>query len=233
MMLRLPAFVLALAALAAAPAAAADRSFSVSGFDRVRVDGPFRVRVATGVSPFAKASGKRAALDGVSIEVQGQTLIVRRNPGSWSSYPGESPGPVEISVGTHDLDTAWVNGAGALEIDKARGQSFDLSIQGPGTASIGQLDVDRLRVGMSGAGSAKLGGRAAEVTAIVRGTSFLDAAALTAKDVKVGAEGNAAVRLAATGTAKIDSLGTATVEITGGAACTVKATGSAVVSGCR
>lgn len=231
-MLRLPALLFAAAALAA-PAAAADRNFSVTGFDRVRVDGPFHVRVTTGVSPFARASGKPAALDGVSIEVQGQTLVVRRNPSSWSSYPGESPGPVEIAVGTHELDTAWVNGAGGLDIDKAKGQSFDLSIQGSGTATIARLDVDRLRVGLSGSGSARLGGRAAEVTAIVRGTSTLDAASLTAKDAKVGAEGNALVKLDATGTAKIDSLGTATVEITGGPACTVKATGSALVTGCR
>lgn len=232
MSLRLLAFASAALALAA-PAAAAQRSFTVTGFDRIRVDGPFRVTLSTGVAPFAKATGTPAALNGVSVEVQGQTLIVRKNPGSWGGYPGESPGPVEIAVGTHELSTAWLNGAGSLAIDKVRGQSFDLSVQGPGSIAVGKLTVDRLKAGLSGSGSAVLGGTAAMVTAIVRGTSSLDASALVSKDATVGAEGVAVVKLTATNTAKVDTQGTATVDLAGGPACTVRALGSAVVSGCR
>lgn len=232
MNLRLLAFACAVMALSA-PAAAAQRNFTVTGFDRVRVEGPYRVRLTTGVAPFARASGSAAALNGVSVEVQGRTLIVRKSPGGWGGYPGESPGPVEITVGTHEISTAWLNGAGSLAIDKVKGQSFDLAIQGAGSVAIDRLDVDRLKAGLSGSGSAVLGGKVALVTAVVRGTSTLDGSALTAKDATIGAEGTAVVKLTATGTAKIDSLGTATVEIAGRPACTVRAVGSAVVSGCR
>ena len=226
--------LLAFATLAAAvPANAAERSFTVTGFDRIRIDGPYRVRLATGVAPFAKASGSAAALNGVSIEVQGKTLIVRKNPSGWGGYPGESPGPIEIAVGSHELSTAWLNGAGSLAIDKAKGQSFDLEIQGAGSIAIGRLAVDRLRAGISGSGSAVVGGTAAEVKAIVRGTSTFDGSALTAKNATVGAEGNAVVKLTATDTAKVDALGIATVELGGRPACLLRAVGSAVVSGCR
>jgi hypothetical protein len=61
----------------------------------------------------------------------------------------------------------------------------------------------------------------------------LDASALAVKDVTVGAEGPAQVRVNASGTAKVDARGVASVDIAGGAACTVKAEGSAVVIGCR
>jgi hypothetical protein len=232
MRFRLLAFACAVAALSV-PAFAASRNFTVTGFDRIRVDGPFMVRVSTGVAPFARAEGKPAALNGVSIEVQGQTLVVRRNPSGWGGYPGETPGPIEIEVGTHDLSTVWVNGAGSIAIDKAKGQSFDLSVQGPGSVSIGRLTVDRLKAGITGSGTATVGGTAAQVTAIARGTSTFDGSGLTSKDATIGAEGTAVVKLIATGTAKIDSLGTATVEIAGRPACTVRAVGSAVVSGCR
>jgi hypothetical protein len=226
--------LLAFATLAAAvPANAAERSFTVTGFDRIRIDGPYRVRLATGVAPFAKASGSAAALNSVSIEVQGKTLIVRKNPSGWGGYPGESPGPIEIAVGSHELSTAWLNGAGSLAIDKAKGQSFDLEIQGAGSIAIGRLAVDRLRAGISGSGSAVVGGNAAEVKAIVRGTSTFDGSALTAKNATVGAEGNAVVKLTATDTAKVDALGIATVELGGRPACLLRAVGSAVVSGCR
>ena len=53
--------------LAAAPASAAERNYSVSSFDRIRVDGPYRVTLTTGVSPFAKASGSNAGIDGAVV----------------------------------------------------------------------------------------------------------------------------------------------------------------------
>jgi len=66
---RLP--ILALLTLASLPATAAapvaQRNFSVSSFDRIRVDGPYEVRLKTNVAPFARASGSAAASDGVSV----------------------------------------------------------------------------------------------------------------------------------------------------------------------
>ena len=221
------------AALLASPALAAQRNFSVTDFNRVRVDGPYRVKLSTGVSPFARASGPAAALDGVSIEVQGQTLVIRKNPSSWGGYAGQSSGPVDISVGTHDLTTVWLYGSGALAVDKAKAMTFELSIQGAGSVAIGRLDADHLRAGLSGTGSAVIGGSSAEVTAIVRGTSSFDGSALTAKDATIGADGSSVVKLVATNTAKIDTEGTASVELGGRPACTTRASGSAEISGCR
>ena len=221
------------AALAASPATAAERNFSVASFERIRVDGPYKVSLKTGVAPFAIASGSAEAIDAVSIGVEGQTLIIRKNPSSFGGYPGKAPGPVEIEVGTHDLSTAWLNGSGSLAIDRVRGLSFDLAVQGSGSASIGSTDVDQFKVGISGAGNATVAGKAPRLTAIVRGTSKLDAGALTAKDALIGVEGPSDVRVIATATAKIDARGTSTVEIGGNPACTVKAEGSATVTGCH
>ncbi|HET7316072.1 MAG TPA: DUF2807 domain-containing protein [Sphingomicrobium sp.] len=220
------------AAAVAAPGYAAERHFSVTDFNRVRVDGPYRVKLTTGVSPFATASGSPAAINGVSVEVQGTTLVVRANTSSWGGYPGQSPGPVEINAGTHDLTDVWLNGAGALAIDKAKGLTFGVSVQGPGSVTIDKLAVDRLDAGLSGSGSAVLGGKAAQVTAIARGTATFDGTNLIAKDATIGAEGTSVVKLNATGTAKVDTRGTSTVVLGGGPACTVKAAGSATVSGC-
>lgn len=229
--IRLPALLIAASLSAQSPAA--ERGFTVTGFDRVRVDGPYKVRLTTGVAPFARAIGSASAIDGVSIAVQGRTLVIRKSPSNWGGYPGESRGPVEIHAGTHDLSTAWLNGSGMLEIDRVRGQSFDLAMVGAGSVAVGGIQVDRLTVGISGSGSARLGGTALRTTAIARGTASLDGSQLTAKDATIGAEGAAVVRLIATGTAKIESQGTASVEVGGRPSCTVRASGSAVVTGCR
>lgn len=224
-----PLFLLA----AAVPAAAADRNYSVTSFDRIRVDGPYKVSLTTGVAPFARASGSLAALNSVSLDVQGRTLIVRGNPSSWGGYPGAADGPVAIAVGTHELSAAWVNGSGSLAIDRIEGLEFDLAIQGAGTAAIAEAEVDQLDIGISGAGSATVAGKALEMTAVVRGTSTLDASGLQVKDATVGAEGPSQIRVHATGSAEVDARGVATVEVTGGGACTVNAQGSATVAGCE
>lgn len=230
--LGLPALILL--ACAAAPAGAATRNFGVSGFDRIRVEGPFKVRLTTGVAPFAIATGgSAAALDSVSIDVQGRTLVVRGNRSSWAGYPGAAKGPVEISIGTHELSAAGLNGSGSLAIDKARGLSFDLSVQGAGSASIDSVTVDQLKISISGTASASVAGTAPKLTAIVRGISSLDASGLAVKDATIGAQGPATVRARVTNSAKVDAQGAATIEIAGNPACTVKAAGSASVGGCR
>jgi len=220
--------------LIAAPAQAAERNYSVTGFDRVRVDGPYQVTLKTNVAPFARASGSQASLDGVSIKVEGRTLVVRADSsGGWGGYPGEGRGPVTIEVGTHELANAWINGPGALYIDKVKGLSFDLAIQGSGVARVDAVDVDQLRLGISGAASSRVAGRALKLTATVRGSSSLDAEALEVRDAVIGAEGPALVRANVSGTAKVDALGLAAVTLAGSPSCTVKTQGSSTVTGCR
>ena len=226
-------FVLIGVVTGAMPADAADRSFSVTGFDRIRVEGPYKVRLTTGVAPFAKASGSPQGLDAVAVDVQGRTLVVRPNRSSWGGYPGQAVGPVEISVGTHELSAAWLNGSGTLAINQVKGLSFELAVQGAGSSAIGNARVDQLKIGISGAGSAVIGGTAGKLTAIVRGTSSFDASGLRVKDAVLGAEGPSVVKANVTNSAKIDALGASLVEIAGGPACTTKAQGSAIVTGCK
>lgn len=229
------AFFLLAGALAAlsAPASAATRNFGITSFDKVRVDGPFRVTLATGVAPFARANGSPAALDRVSIEVRGNTLVVHNNLDSWSAYPGKDAGPVEISLGTHDLATAWLNGSGTIAIDRVKALSFDLSVQGSGAGAIGQADIDQLNVSIVGTASARLAGRAMRMTAVVRGISTLDASALATKDATIGADGAATISANVGNAVKIDATGPATVRLDGRPACTLRISGSASVSGCK
>jgi hypothetical protein len=229
------AFLLAVSATFAfaAPTDAATRNFGITGFEKVRIDGPFNVSLKTGVAPFARASGSPAALDGVAIEVRGNTLVVHNNLDSWSGYPGKDVGPVEISLGSHDLSAAWLNGSGALSIDRIKALSFDLSVQGSGIVDVDDVEVDQLNVSIVGTASATLGGHAGKMTALVRGVSTLDAGNLATKDAALGAEGTATVKANVVNSVTVDSKGPATVRLTGGPACTLKVSGSTTVSGCR
>ena len=231
MRFRLPAMLVALAL--AAPAAGATRNFGIEDFDRIRVEAPFRVNLKTGVAPFARATGSAAALDGVAIHVEGRTLVVGRDSSNWGGYPGQDNGPIEVEVGTHDLSSATLSGAGSLAIDKVKALAFDLSAEGSGAASIGAADVDQLRLGVIGTASATLAGRASKVTALVRGIAALDASALAAKDAALTSEGAATIKANVSNSVTIDGSGPATIALTGKPACTTRAGGSASVTGCR
>jgi hypothetical protein len=216
-----------------APAAAATRNFGIQDFQKVRIDGPFRVRLATGVAPFAKATGSPAALDRVAVEVRGETLVIHSNLDSWGGYPGKDIGPVEISVGTHDLSAAWVNGSGAIVIDKVKGLKFDFSVQGTATGEIGQANIDQLNVSVVGTANARLAGQAGKMTAVIRGLSSLDASGLATKDATLGADGSATIAADVSNSVTVDATGPATVRLAGGPACTLRVSGSTSVSGCR
>ena len=231
---RMRTFLLALAAsvVLATPAAAATRNFGVTSYTKVRVEGPYRVNLATGVAPFAKASGSPAAIDRVAVEMRGDTLVVRTNP-SWGGYPGSDPGPVEIRIGTHDLTSASLAGAGALTIDRVKGLSFAFSVQGSGIGEIGDVAVDQMNVTLVGTVKASLGGHAGRLTALVRGVSTLDAAKLTTPNAAISADGMATVDANVTDAARIDAWGAATIRFTGRPSCTSKVSGSTSVSGCK
>lgn len=228
-------FLLAVSALAvvASPASAGTRSFGITDYTKVRVEGPYKVTLTTGVPPFAKASGSAAALDRVAIEVRGDTLVIRADPNAWGGYPGQDPGPVEVSIGTHDLSSATLIGAGSLGIDKVKGLSFALSVQGSGAAQIAKVAADQLDVTLAGSASARLAGNAKKLNAGVRGIAALDATKLSATDLHVSAQGSATIDAIAANTAQVDATGPATIRLAGHPSCELHVSGSTNVSGCK
>jgi hypothetical protein len=232
---RMRTFLVAVSALCllSTPASGATRNFGIRSFEKIRVEGPFDVSLKTGVAPFARASGSQEALDRVAVEVRGNTLVVHSSLDAWGGYPGKDAGPVVISLGTHDLTSAWLSGSGILDIDRVKGLTFDLSVQGSGSGGIDEVAVDQLNVSVVGTARASLSGQAGKVTAVVRGISTLDAANLNVKDATLGADGAATINASVSNSATIDATGPATVRLTGKPACTLRASGSASVSGCR
>ena len=81
----------AAALLAAAPADAATRNFTITGFDRIRVDGPFQVKLTTSVAPLPGRRGSQAALDALSIDGRrAGPWSIRPSASGWSGYAGQA-----------------------------------------------------------------------------------------------------------------------------------------------
>jgi hypothetical protein len=217
-------------AVIATSATAAERRYSLTDFDRIRVDGPYQVRLTTGASTRGSASGSQQALDALSIEVQGSTLRIRRNASSWGGFPGQKAGaPAEIVIATRTLRAASVGGSGSLLVDKARGLQLDLTIAGNGRIAVGAVDADNLAVTMIGSGRLSLAGRAKQAKLNVQGAGEVDAASFSAADLQLTAETAGNIALAAGRTARVRSTGAGDVTISGNPACTVDAQGAGTV----
>jgi hypothetical protein len=98
---------------------------------------------------------------------------------------------------------------------------------------IGDAAIDQLSVNVVGSASAKIAGKAGKLTALVRGVSSLDAAALSTPNALISADGTATVDATVTDTAQVNAWGPTTIRFAGRPTCTVKVTGSATISGCR
>jgi hypothetical protein len=225
--------ILITAIASAAPSEAATRNFGIAGFTKVRVSGPYKVTLATGVAPFARASGSPAALDRVAVEVRGDTLVVQSSPSWGGGYAGADPGPVEVAIGTHELGFASLIGSGSLAIDHVKAQKFALTVQGSGAGEIHDSVIDNLSISLEGTAAALVAGKAGKLTALVRGVSSLNAGQLATPSADIDADGAGTIDANVTDTAKVSAWGPATVRLSGRPACTLKVQGSASVSGCR
>lgn len=217
-------------AMLAAPAAAAERRYSVTDFDRVVVEGPYIVRLTTGRSSSAVASGPQAGIDRILVDVSGTTLRVRRNRNAWGASQSGQPGVVEITLATRNLRSARVIGPGRLEIDGAEGMRVDLTLEGSGEIRAANIAADNLSLGLLGSGRIEVAGRARNLRGDFQGTGNVDASALAAEDAIVSSTTVGPVILNAARTARVTNNGLGDVTILGRAACTLTGPGAAQVS---
>lgn len=219
--------VLALTAVVAAPPAlAAERTLSITDFDKLRVDGGFMVEVTTGRGTSARITGPQAAIDATTVTVQGRQMIVRRNGTAWGGYPGQVPGMATVRITVPALTAISVNGPAKVSVDRLKGQRVAVALQGAGTLAIAGVAADQADVALAGSGTLTLAGTVANLTMIARGAGMLDASGLQASDAKLTSETAGQVTLtvkrAITGT----MTGSGSVTVLGKPACTIKSLGA-------
>ena len=213
--------MLAFAALAA-PASAADRRYSVTDFDRVVVEGPDVVRLSTGGSSSAVASGSREALDRVTIDVQGQTLRIRRNRTGWTGTPGAAAGTVTVELSTRTLRSARLIGPARLDVNGAQGLRVDFVVEGSGRLRATNVEADNLSLGLAGSGRIEVGGTAEILRAEVDGTGDVDAAGLAAQNATITTTSVGSLSFRVADAVTITANGLGDITIFGRPSCTVR-----------
>lgn len=225
----LPSLGLAAVAALAVPAAAADRRYSVTDFDRVIVEGPYAVRLVVGGPSSAVASGTSDGLDRVTVDVQGQTLRIRRNRSAWGGAPGADTGPVTIRLATRTLRSARLIGPATLEVDAVRGLNVEFSVEGSGRIRATNVAADNLSLALLGSGGLDIAGTAKALRGDFQGTGNVEAPRLIAQNATVTTTTVGTVALTVNGPVTVTANGLGDVTILGRPACTVNGLGAAQV----
>ena len=218
-----------LATLLATPCVAAERTLSVTDFDRIRVDGGFVVDVRTGAATTAVITGTTGAIESAVVAVQGRQLNIRRNRSAWGGYPGQVQPAATIRITTPSLLAVQVSGPAKVTIERLKGMRVAASLEGAGTLSIANVAADRLDFATFGAGTLTLAGTVAQVNATTRGSGIVDTAGLVVQDMKLSSESAGVVTVAAKRLANIIMTGTGSVSVIGSPACSVKNSGAGTV----
>ncbi|MEP9403017.1 head GIN domain-containing protein [Sphingomonas sp. VNH70] len=200
----------------------AERQLMLTGFDRVRVDGPFTVTIATGGSAGARVTGAPAALEMVTLRVEGGVLVIapaRDDRGR----PRGGPAPV-VTVHAGRVAGLAIRGGGTVRIDRMVAPRVDLSLTGDGAVEVGAIDAGQLDLRLIGAGSATLAGRAGQARVLVNGAAGVAADGLRLDELVAQSSGTGQARYRVRYAADISASGSGSVTVAGGARCRTRGT---------
>lgn len=211
-----------------ASALAAEQPYSVTDFDTVRMQAPFRVTIVTGKGNSARGVGERNALDRVSLNVSGGVLTIRaaapRGGGA-----DRNPGRVELFITTGTVRRVMMGGNGALTIQGMKGVRGDVNLAGNGDLEISGMALNQLVVNSAGSGRIRMAGKAGNARIQVIGAGSIEAPGLSAKTAAIDSQGPGSIIMTATGTADVTVKGSGAVIVLGKPACKISQTGSGEV----
>ncbi|QTD55006.1 GIN domain-containing protein [Parasphingorhabdus cellanae] len=224
--------ILSLAVVAIiSPADAAERKFSISSFEEVRVSGSVNVIISTdrGVSASAEAAN-REILDRVSLRKSGNQLIVLVSPktsGRDTHFSADET--VTVTLSSYIVKSIIHSGSGTVSLDKLGGRDPKARLTGFGVLTINDVEADTLTVAMNGGGEIVIAGQAKKGRINLLGSSIFDGSQLTLETLELAQRGPASSHVFVEKEANIANSGTGQIQIDGRPNCSVKSAGSAQI----
>ena len=191
------AFVTAASVLALAgcapfvnPGPMASEQREVAAVTTVVLDTSGDLTIAEG-EPSLVIHAPEAALDRLTSEVRGDTLVLGKTPG-----PSLSLGSVRYELTVPDLEAIEVNGSGSVDARVSSRDAVRLEVDGSGEVDWSGIDAARLEIRISGSADIELSGSASEADIELDGSGDVDADDLQARDAVVVLDGSGEIDVA-------------------------------------
>jgi hypothetical protein len=224
--------LVALAGLAAAPAAHALTIDIQSGLvsnrvqgsgkviDDKRAIGPFtRLRLDSAITVNARPAGAPGvtvhADDNIAplilTTVEGDTLVVKIKPNTGI----RTDSPLIVNVDFTKLTQADLRGSGDLNVTALKGEQFELSLAGSGDVRLDNAELGKLTTRLAGSGDIWVKGKCEDAGYNIAGSGDVHAAELQAKRVNVDIAGSGDVRVYASEALSVQIAGSGDVAYSG------------------
>lgn len=221
-LLPIAAMILPAGAPAAPPVSTRDRS--IGSFERLRVAGPFEVRIETGAPPSARIEADDTVIDRIEVAVEGDTLVVRMGHEGWGETPvGRADAPPVVTLSTPMLRSIAVSAGAHVAAGRMTGERVNLAVNGAGKVEVASAQATELLGTVIGAGSLTVAGKALRARLLTNGPGTIDAGDLDASDLTVRLDGTGETRARARYTARVTDTGVGRVTVLGEATCVVSA----------
>lgn len=211
----------------ALPAVAATRSFPVPAFAKLRIEGPYTVRVRTGTKASVNARGSASRLDKLIVEPRGDVLVITTDKSwNWGGMSWSGKDSVDVDITVPMLNAATLTGSGDLSIDRVRTTAFSALITGSGDMAIGRIDSSRLNASITGSGDLTISGRTGRAETSVRGSGSLRGQGLSVDLLAASVAGSGDIAIGPTRVARANVAGSGDISIAGRPKCTTSKVGS-------
>ena len=226
----LPGILISALLLLSSASQAAERKFSIFGFDDIRIGNGVNVVLTSGKGPSARADGpSREILDRVSLQKNGKQLVVSVQPKSLDRNNYEEDAPVNLYLSSYAIENLTHLGSGKVTLDKLSGRAPTVRMGGFGTLQIDAVKADRLDIAMTGGGQLVMAGDAVAARVELQGASIFESPGLKVEKLTLVQRGPASSHLLVEREANISNFGTGRIQIDGRPNCTVRTDGSAEI----
>lgn len=216
----------------ATPSGADQRSYAVTGFDKVGAVGPNHVVITVGPAASVRADGPSRTLDLFEVVVEHGSLEIRpKHHNDWDhqDWSWHDIKPATYHVTLPQLAGVSAVGSGDIAVDHVGGGSFAASVAGSGTVDVAALDVASIRVSIAGSGDFIARGRARDSNISIAGSGDVKTRDMTSQNSTISVVGSGNAALTVSNDAHISIMGSGDVDIAGSARCTVSRFGSGSV----
>ena len=226
----LPVVLVSVSLLLSSAGQAAERKFSIFGFDDIRIGNGVDVVLTSGKGPSARAEGSnREILDRVSLQKNGKQLVVSVRPKSLDRNNYEEDAPVTLYLSSFAIENLTHLGSGMVTLDTLSGRTPKVRLGGFGTLRIDSVEADRLDVVMAGGGQLTMAGEAVAARLELQGASIFESPNLEVEKLILIQRGPVSSHLAVEREATITNFGTGRIQIEGRPNCMVRTDGSAEI----
>lgn len=205
--------------------ATSSRSFAVSDFDRVELQGPDDAEVRIGDQFAVRAEGSPAILETLEIEVEEGRLEIGRQDDIDYRDP-RYRGSARIFVTMPVVRGAAVAGSGDMTVEAGEGEEFSAAIAGSGDLAIGTVTATTGSFAISGSGDLSAAGTARDLETAIAGSGSMELADLRAETMRAAIQGSGEIDAYVTGRVEASFAGSGEVQARGGASCQSTSIGS-------